>query len=51
MKEFVTHTADTEEPICMNCDNNDIGDEFRINECGSKHGWRGYERTEPVENE
>lgn len=49
MKELITHTADNEEPVCMNCDNNDIGDDFCINKCGAKHGWGGYERTETIE--
>ena len=39
MDGLILHTADDEEPICRECDNNDIGEDFCANKCGAKHGW------------
>lgn len=44
------YTADDEEPDCNRCDH--CCDDFLcVKQCGSEHGWAGYERVEIEESE
>ena len=52
---WITYTADDEEPDCMQCDHvcgwiwTDYKGKKHDNcseQCGAEHGWNGYKRTE-----
>lgn len=45
----VTYTADDEEPQCNRCDNLDNSDKFCMKNCGGANWWKGYIRTESME--
>lgn len=40
------YTADDEEPNCGRCDNINASYTFCDGNCGCKHFWEGYKRTE-----
>lgn len=47
--EKLIFNADDEEPCCHACDNIECSYEFCEKNCGSKHGWSKYQRTEILE--
>lgn len=48
--DFITYTADDEDPKCGRCDY--FVDGFDCSgSCGAEHGWYGYSRTERYEND
>ena len=49
MAEYVTYTADDEDPKCDRCDNADMPCKYCMEHCGAEHAWLGYSRTEKVE--
>lgn len=50
MGEYVTYTADNEEPNCGRCVH--ACDDFPCEkECGAEHWWSGYRREEKLSDE
>lgn len=49
MAEYITYTADDEDPKCDRCDNADMSCRWCEQNCGPKHGWATYFRTEKIE--
>lgn len=48
MQDYITYTADDEEPDCMLCENANADDRFCKNNCGAEHGWSCYMRKEQI---
>ncbi len=51
MVEYITYTADDEEPECGRCDNINASDKWCMKNCGGANYWNGYKRTAGKENE
>lgn len=49
--DFITYNADDEEPKCDRCDNADMSCKWCESNCGAKHWWSGYKRTERCEDD
>lgn len=47
MLKEVIYTVDDEEANCNRCDNMEC-EYLCIHNCGSEHGWNGYERIELI---
>ena len=47
MYEYISYTADDEEPNCLECNSCTSGNGCL--RCGPEYGWMGYMRTERIE--
>ena len=45
-EDFISYTADDEDPNCGRCDNADMSCAWCEKNCGAEHWWSGYRRTE-----